>query len=173
MGVDSIISFDNVIILFLVGLYISFMVMSVLNIVTKKQYSTKFRTLFFRILSVMILLVPIVVGAINLIKYYRKLFFLLVNLEVTGIIMVLSLYYLFKTTKKIFDLKDIMPIIICLIFITILLIVYNKNGEFARMGTIGDFKSATMLYYMSFLLIPIQLVNVYNLCNLKLKNIKF
>ena len=177
-AMDSSFILSDFITLFLIGICIYFIAMALLNIITRKQYSTKLKTKIFRVLSIITLLIPLIIVGINIINeilngngslyYYTWMLALIVI--ATGIIMVISLHYLFQTKKKKFDLKDILPIIISLIFIIMLLVVYNINGEFARFGTKNNslnFKSGTIIYYISFILVPVQLVNIYNLFNLK------
>lgn len=178
MGSSFILS--DFIALLLIGVCIYFIAISLLNIITRKQHSTKLKTTIFRVLSIITLLIPLIIVGINIINeilngngssYYYTWMLALIAI-VTGIIMVVSLHYLFQTKKKKFDLKDILPIVISLIFITLLLTIYNINGEFVRLGTNNNslnFKPSTIIYYVGFVLIPVQLVNLYNLFNLKFK----
>lgn len=173
---------DDILSLIFIGICIYFMVRSLINIVTKKQHDKKWKTRLFRILSVLTLSIPTLIASINMINQiqmgngssYLYIWTLCFGLIVTGIIMTFSMYYLFKTKKNKFEIKDMMPIVITLLFMGLLLGIFNINGKFTRIGTNQDglnFKPLTLIYYMIFSIIPVQLVNVYNIFNLRIKKI--
>jgi len=171
-------SFETIISFLPLLVYGYFLVRALLNIVTKKQHNKKWKTILFRILSIIMWGVPIFSLGYNLlneytsdIPYYNtQLYILGFGMLITFIIITLSFYYLFKNQKETYSKTDIISIFITFCFIILIFVIFNINGNFTRIGTNNqsiNFKDLTLIYYMCFILVPIQLVNLYNLFNLK------
>jgi len=157
-------------------LYIFFMIKSLLNIVTKKQYDNRKKTILFRILSILIWVVSVVIWIKSGIKgdFVIGLWLLITGVFITLIIMILSLYYLFNSKKTKYSKLDVLPILITLVLILLIFLILDIYGRYgiSLQGfseEIINLVNVTVIDYMGFIIIPVQLVNIYNLFNLKSK----
>jgi len=161
----------------LIIIYIYFIIKSLLNIVNKKQYNKKWKTVLCRILSVLLLVISTLVLINAGLSYMNHMspFFLydiqtclfVIGVIITCISMVLSVNFLFKSKKEKFNKKDIIPLVTMLLFITLIIIIISTSPKHNNNNIWYEFNYVILMYYINFILVPIQLVNLYNLFNLK------
>lgn len=153
---------------FLIVAYILFLTKLLINIFSKNKNGTERKTKKIEILSILIWGASIVIWIFKVNNFSSGEWTLYTFLFITLIIMFLSLYYLFKTKKNKYSKLDILPLLIASIFIFLIFWIIHVNGKFRYIGT-SNFNGIMIIDYIVFIIIPVQLVNIYNLFNLKSK----